>query len=679
MKKYKYTNRLIDETSPYLYSHAHQPINWYSWCDEALEKARNENKLLFISIGYSACHWCHVMASECFENETIAQILNEHYISIKIDKEERPDLDQIYLNAVQMMTDNAGWPLNCFALSDGTPVFGGTYFTSTQFVDIIQSLQDTYLNQFDKVKEVADDLRDALKNIDVITERVFVQKFLENDIRLIIEPWKRKFDNINGGTQNPPKFPLPNGKEFLMWTAYYFEDEEIKQHLSITLNKMANGAIYDQIAGGFFRYTIDAEWKIPHFEKMLYDNVQLVSLYAQAYRFFKNQYYKKIAEDTLAFMLREMHSPDGAFYCSIDSDSNGSEGKYYMWSMNDFNNVLQDDAKLAADYFGINQEQDKVLEYSTIYVAINEADLAVKYGLTLECVKQKIEDSKQKLLEARIKRQTPLIDKKIIASWNGMALTSLLNAYIAFNNEEYLLLAKQTAQYIKSQLIHDKQYIYRSITSKYPIKGFLDDYAFVSKAFILLSQITGDKQYIEDAKTLTDTVIGHFYDKNSGMFYFTSNEEEFVLGRKMDFIDRAVPSSCSEIAQNLILLAFIYNNVQYYNCAQQMLSNIKSQMPGAGPFISNWGKLLFYYIYDPILVKMPDNIDTTKIKSLWESYLPNIVICPNINLDSNDTFTSTFSNYNLEQEGDELLEDRVEVLKEMALKGKRKDRCVVNK
>jgi uncharacterized protein YyaL (SSP411 family) len=672
MENFKHTNRLIEETSPYLSSHTHQPVDWYTWSDEALDRAKKENKLLFISVGYSACHWCHVMSTECFENETIASILNKYYISILIDKEERPDLGQVYLNAVQLMTDNAGWPLNCFALPDGTPVFGGTYFTSSQFIDITQSLQDTYSNQYEKVKEVADDLREALRGIDVITEKEPSQKFSENDLKLIIEPWKRKFDNVNGGTQNPPKFPLPNGKEFLMWAAYYFDDEEIKNHLIVTLDKMAEGAIYDQVGGGFFRYAIDSEWKIPHFEKMLYDNVQLVSLYANGYRFSKNLKYKQIAEETITFILREMYSPDGVFYCSIDSDSDEGEGRYYMWTVQELKETLGEDFNFAADYYGIIKEVNH-LDFTILYVAVDETALATKYKLTLEEAVLKIKTIKQKLIDARAKRQLPVVDKKLIASWNAMAITGLLNAYVAFDNEQYLILAKKTAKYIKNTLIYNDDHIYRCIISKEPVKGFLDDYAFLIKAFILLFQLTTDEEYIKDAKKLTDFVIEHFYDEQSGMFFFTSDEEESSLGRKMDFIDRAIPSADSELAQDLMLLAHIYNNVQYYNYARQMLVNIKSQMPGAGPFISNWAQLLFYYVYDPVIVKLSPKT-TNAIKLVWEQFLPNIIIFPVVSGNQNPSFSSMFTQFFIDEDHELRLED-IERLRKVALNNKRKE-CI---
>lgn len=625
--EHKYTNKLINESSPYLLQHAHNPVNWYPWGEEALKKAKEEDKLILISIGYAACHWCHVMEHESFENEKVAELMNEYFVCIKVDREERPDIDQIYMSAVQLMTGSGGWPLNCFALPDGRPIYGGTYFRRERWKQILKSLSYTYINERQKVLKVAEELTKGIAQTDIVNLKEKPSDFLKSDLTNIFEPWKKKFDSKEGGNNRTPKFPLPNSYEFLLQYYYYTKDKDALEHVLLTLNKMAAGGIYDQIGGGFARYSMDAYWKVPHFEKMLYDNGQLVSLYSKAYQLTKNKEYKRIVYQTLEFIERELTSPEDGFYSSLDADSEGEEGKFYVWKKKEIEQVLGKDAALFCDFYNVNALGNWEHKQNILLRSENTEKLTKKHKLSENELVKKIDKLNKKLLQERSIRVRPGLDDKILTSWNALMLDGYVDAYRIFNEPAFLEKAKQNADFLLKYMIKNDYRLDRNFKNgKSSINAFLDDYSFSISAFINLYQATFDEKYLETAKKLLEYTVEHFFDKESGMFYYTSDIDNALIFRKMEINDNVIPSSNSEMARNLFYLGQIYYNEDYVEKSRQMLYNVKKQIPRSGTYYSNWAALLIHFIYPPNEVAIMGK-NALKIRTeLDENFLPSLII-----------------------------------------------------
>ena len=491
----KYTNELIKESSPYLLQHAHNPVNWYPWGEKALEKAVRENKPIIVSIGYAACHWCHVMEHESFEDEEIATYMNDHFICIKVDREERPDIDQVYMNAVQLITGQGGWPLNCITLPDGRPVYGGTYFNKKQWLHLLKQL-DAFINQeAEKANEQAITLTKGINSTEYIQLNNNKTQHSISDLEDIFNHWQPNIDFINGGSKGAPKFPLPIGIQFLLDYHCLTKSEEALKAFTTTLDKMANGGIYDHIGGGFARYSTDAIWKVPHFEKMLYDNAQLVSLYANAYQFTKNEHYKTIIIETLEFIEREMTSNEGGFYASLDADSEGVEGKFYVWDKVELDQLLGLDAILIQEYYNVtsagNWEGANIL-----YTTTNDPEFAANHNISTQTLHAKLMHAKKKLLQIRDKRIRPALDDKILTSWNALMLKGYVNAYNVLGDEKYLATALKNADFIINNCMDQDGKLNRNFKNgQSTINGFLDDYAFTIGAFIDLYQSTFDKKW----------------------------------------------------------------------------------------------------------------------------------------------------------------------------------------
>ncbi|MFN4235282.1 MAG: thioredoxin domain-containing protein [Bacteroidia bacterium] len=585
---HKYTNRLIHETSPYLLQHAHNPVDWYPWGEEAFLKAKSENKLVLVSIGYSSCHWCHVMERECFENEDLAAIMNENFVCIKVDREERPDIDRIYMDAVQLMTGSGGWPLNCFTLPDGRPIYGGTYFPPKNWAAVLMQLSNLYRQDPAKVNQYADELTQGVKAMETVVVSNVPPEIDYALIEKAVSKWKLRFDNEEGGPNKAPKFPLPNNYLFLLQYAHITKDNELQKHVDLTLRKMALGGIYDQIGGGFTRYSTDMLWKVPHFEKMLYDNGQLLSLYAVAYQQSKNELYKETAYSIAEFIQREMTSPRGAFYSAIDADSEGEEGKYYIWKLDELKAVLNEDFELAKDYFNFNEEG--YWEHGN-YIPLRkytDDEFSEKYDIDVQTLKEKVLKIKSKLLSERQKRIYPLLDDKILASWNALMIKGLVDAYKVFNNKQFLTLAEKACDFICTNLM-EKDVLYHSWKeNKKGAQGFLEDYAFMCDALISLFEVSSDVSYLNRAIAFTKYIIEHFYDKQSGMFYFTADNAEQLIARKMETTDNVTPASNSVMAHVLYRLYRITDNVDFYEKVLKMLKAMQEFMPGYGSAYSNW-------------------------------------------------------------------------------------------
>ena len=623
---YAHTNNLINETSPYLIQHAHNPVNWYAWGDEALAKAKAENKLLLISVGYSACHWCHVMEHESFEDEEVAKIMNDNFICIKVDREERPDIDQIYMNAVQLMTGRGGWPLNCFALPTGEPFYGGTYFRKDQWVQLLNNVANEYKVAPEKVNEYAQKLTEGIKSSEMLPMVKDQTPFSMDALTSGVAKIKKQFDYIEGGGNSAPKFPMPNNYEFLLQYYYHTKDKEILDIVELTLDKMAFGGIYDQIGGGFARYSTDKYWKAPHFEKMLYDNGQLVSLYSQAYQLTKKPLYKHVVYQTLAYTAREMTAKNGAFYSSLDADSEGEEGKFYVWSKEELQTILKDDFDFAKEYYTINATG----KWEGHYILLRKKDnakIAKQFNISEEEVVTKIDNINATLLKERAIRIRPGLDDKTLTSWNALMLKGYVDAYTVFGEERFLKVAIKNANFIvETQIRKDGGLNHNYKNGVSNLDGYLEDYSFTTEAFIALYQATFDEKWLTEAKQLTDYAIEHFYDPNTGFFFFTSNNAKGLVARKMELTDNVIPASNSSMAKTLFLLGELYYDKNYTDKSKQMLKNIEAQIPQYISGYSNWGILMLNNVKPFYEVAISGKKAHQRRMKLNANYIPNKLI-----------------------------------------------------
>lgn len=589
-------NRLSLESSPYLLQHANNPVDWFPWGTEALEKAKAENKLILISIGYSACHWCHVMERESFENKEIAALMNAHFVCIKVDREERTDIDQIYMHAVQMMIGQGGWPLNCFALPDGRPVYGGTYFQPKQWQNMLLALATAYKETPSKFIEYANDLTSGLQ------DTVFSVKQNEDDtinetLEKAIENIKTRLDNEWGGFKGAPKFPLPSAMEFILETAYFKQDKYLKEFIDLSLIKMANSGLYDQLGGGFARYSVDDQWKVPHFEKMLYDNAQLISLYAKAYQLDKQKAYKNITEESLAYISREMTNVNSGFYSAIDADSEGVEGKFYVWTQAEVESILGVEAKLFLHYFQLSKEGNWENGINILYPIENTKEILEQFSLTESELNTQIEKLKGILFKVREKREYPSLDYKSITAWNALMLNAYVDAFKAIGKKEYLDTAIKTAVFIQKLIDKDGRIKRIFKLDKIKIDGFLDDYAFSIQAFLALYQITFEKEYLDLATKLNVFVTDHFWDNDTNLFFYTSDEAQNLIARKKELTDNVIPASNSVMAHNLHSLGILFSNESFSEKAKKMLLQVESQIPNGNQYYGNWARLLFRFLY----------------------------------------------------------------------------------
>ena len=624
---YPFTNHLINETSPYLLQHAHNPVNWYPWGEEALTKAKKENKLLLISIGYAACHWCHVMEHESFEDEEVAKYMNDHFVAIKIDREEHPDIDQVYMNAVQLLTGSGGWPLNVVALPDGRPIYGGTYFPKDKWIDMLTQVSDFVKNNPEKAELQAKTLTEGIKGSEIVIAQKGKVDYDISNLNTIFSKWKSTIDFTKGGNKNAPKFPLPVGYQFLLFHNYLTKDKDALKAVDVTLNKMADGGIYDQIGGGFARYSTDEDWKVPHFEKMIYDNSQLVSLYSSAFQATKNPKYKTIVDETLGFVARELTNENGAFYSSLDADSEGEEGKFYVWKKSELDLLLGKDAAIIEDYYSVTKNGNWENGNNILFITENLKKVADKYKISEKDLLEKIELSKKILLKERSKRIRPKTDDKIITAWNGLMLKGYVDAYRVFNEPKYLNAALKNANFIlkntqKSDYRLDRNYK----NGKSSINGFLDDYAFTIDAFIDLYQATFDEKWLLEAQHLQEYAIAHFYDDKSKMFFYTSDTDPKLIARKMEISDNVIPSSNSQMAKNLFVLGQYFYNDNYISMSKQMLNNVKQDALKGGAYYANWDILMAWFISEPYEVAIVGN-DALKKRIEFDSYyLPNVFL-----------------------------------------------------
>ena len=627
----KMSNNLINETSPYLLQHAYNPVDWNPWNKQNLEKAKKENKLVVISIGYSSCHWCHVMEKESFEDSLVASIMNEKYISVKVDREERPDVDQVYMNAVQLMTGSGGWPLNVITLPDGRPIWGGTYFSKDQWISALTQISDLYNKEPERFINYATTLEKGIKSLDIITTNDN-QELASIDLDKHIGSLVNKIDKKNGGFSGAPKFMMPNNIHFLLRSAYQNNDKETLKLVNLTLEKMAYGGVYDQIGGGFSRYSTDEKWHIPHFEKMLYDNAQLISLYSDAYLITNDELYKNVVYETINFVLKELTNSNGGFYSSIDADSKSLDGKenegaYYVWKEDELKKLLKDEFIVFSDYYNINKygywEDDN-------YVLIknkSDAAFAKAHNLSKEQVSKKIDAWKKILIKARDKRSTPNIDDKILTSWNGLMINAFIDAYRVFKDKDFLDVASSSAEFIIKNMKKTDGGLYHSHKDgKSKINGYLEDYAASIQAFLNLYENTLDEKWLNTSNDLMKYTYKNFFNAETNMFYFTSKLDDKLISRTVEFRDNVIPSSNSIMANNLFKLSHYFDNKKYLNSSQQMVNNIKDQIELYPSGFSNWMNLILNINKNFYEIAVVGNKAIEKIKELNENYLPNKII-----------------------------------------------------
>ncbi|NHM06780.1 thioredoxin domain-containing protein [Flavobacterium sp. CYK-4] len=584
-------NELSKETSPYLLQHANNPVHWKAWNETTLTQAKTSNKLIIVSIGYSACHWCHVMEHESFEDDEVAQTMNANFTSIKVDREERPDVDAVYMKAVQIMTGQGGWPLNMITLPDGRPIWGGTYFRKNQWINALEQLQEMYQSQPEKMLDYAEKLQTGLNQLSIIPE---TQNENTTDyFSPLIEKWKKSFDHEFGGMARAPKFMMPNNYAFLMRYGHQNNDQDLLDFVDLTLTKMAYGGLFDTIDGGFSRYSVDMKWHVPHFEKMLYDNGQLVSLYADAYKRTKNPLYKEVIEKTLAFVSREWLTAEGAFYSALDADSLNPSGKleegaFYVWTEEELQQILQEDFDLFRIVFNINPFGHWEHDHYVLIQSQSLETIAKQNNLAIVDIQSRKKAWEKQLFEIRENRPKPRLDDKCLTSWNALMLKGFVDAYKALQYPDYLKTALANANFIVNKLWSADGHLWRNYKNdQASINAFLEDYAIVIEAFSALYEVTFDEQWLQNAKQLTDYSLEHFYEEKLGLFRFKSALDEPLFASHFETEDNVIAASNSIMAKNLYRLSVYFHHAYYEKISRSMTKKILPTIDYPSGF-SNW-------------------------------------------------------------------------------------------
>lgn len=642
----KYTNRLINETSPYLLQHAHNPVDWYAWGDEAFEKARAEDKPVLVSIGYSACHWCHVMEHESFENESTASIMNEHFVCIKVDMEERPDVDQIYMTFVQLTTGRGGWPMNVFLTPEKLPFFGGTYFPPDRrfnmpsWPQILESVAEAWREKRDDLMHSAVDILGEMRRIsigefkpDSLSEELLDTAFASFD---------RTFDSANGGFGGAPKFPPAMGLEFLLRYWKRTGNERALEIVRRTAEKMADGGIYDQIGGGFHRYSVDAVWLVPHFEKMLYDNAQLARLYLHLYQITltdgrvsarDSEFFKRIATEILEYVRREMLDPLGGFYSTQDADSEGIEGKFFVWTAGEITEILGEKDAQAFNFFYDVSEEGNFEERNILNVRYSLADAAAALRIDENSLSRILDEGRKRLFTERAKRIKPFRDEKVLTAWNGLMLVAFAEAAVIFDNEEYLETAKKNADFLLENLMeagdgerNSERLLRTWKDGEGKLSAYIEDYANFADGLIELFQVSGEIRYLREAKRLADVMITEFWDEENGGFFFTARDHEELIVRNKDYNDNATPSGNSVAADVLLRLAKLTGDEKYERYAVTVLRLAASQ---ARRYPQGFGRLLSaieYHLGGSKEIVLLGDADGALTKAVWSDYIPGKVV-----------------------------------------------------
>jgi uncharacterized protein YyaL (SSP411 family) len=630
----QHTNRLIHETSPYLLQHAHNPVEWFPWGPEAFDKARAENKPLLLSIGYSACHWCHVMEHESFENDSIAAIMNEHFVSIKVDREERPDLDHIYQNVVQMLSGQGGWPLTMFLTPEQEPFYGGTYFPPEDrygrpgFPRILDAVADAYHRRPGEVTKSIQQIREGLKKLSSLeaSPGELSPDILTNAARALAN----NFDMVHGGFGTQPKFPNPSNLEYLLRYWHVSGNENFLNMAKLATRKMASGGIYDQLGGGFHRYSVDDRWLVPHFEKMLYDNAQLLPLYLNMYQITHDEFYARVARETLAYIKREMLDPEGGFYATQDADSEGEEGKFFVWTKAEVDALLGEASRLFCRYYDITGAGNWEHGNNILHLTVSLDQTAKMFNKPLHEVTASIESSRAILFAAREQREKPFRDEKILTSWNGLMLSGMVQAYNVLGDAEALQAVRDTITFLQRYMLRDGRLLSVSKDGQAKLNGYLDDYAFISAALLDAFEATFTPAYFELAQQLINTLIEEFWDEEKWGFFFTGKSHETLLERTKSVYDQAIPSGTAVATRTLLRLYHYTGKADYLQRAEQVLYLVRQHMEqqpfGVGSLLTT----LDFYVRKPqeiVLIGTPEAEDTQALlQALHQQYIPNKVL-----------------------------------------------------
>ena len=627
-------NRLANETSPYLLQHAENPVDWYPWGDEAFESARRRDVPILLSVGYSSCHWCHVMERESFENDDIANMMNRMFVNIKVDREERPDVDSVYMTAIQAMTGHGGWPMTVFLTTNGEPFYGGTYFPPEDrgglpsFVRVLETISDAYHSRRSDVLQSGKQLVARLRQ--AYTADPGLEPLTESIMSAAFESALTQFDDRSGGFGLQPKFPQPTTLEFLLRFHARSGVPLALEMVEFTLDKMAGGGIHDQIGGGFHRYSTDAFWLVPHFEKMLYDNALLTRLYTHAYQVTANEQYRRTAERVIDYVIREMTSPDGGFYSAQDADSEGVEGKFFVWRPEQLTDVLGPaDAAIVADYYGVTGEGN-FEGMSILNVPSAPADVAARHSLTPNELENLIDSANERLLEARSLRVPPMTDTKIITSWNGLMLAAIAEASAVFERDDYLRVARTNAAYLLDRMVDSGRLRRTDSSSENGARGFLDDYAALIDGLLVLHSADGDSRWIIEAEHLARRAIDLFWDSFRGQFYDTGTDQESLIVRPRDVTDNALPSGHSMMADVLSRLSIVTGSADFRTLAGQSLRGVRGIMEQFPTGAGHWLCALDSYLSDfKEAVIVTDDVSGSPLpmlRRLASTYQPSAII-----------------------------------------------------
>lgn len=631
---HKFSNRLAGETSPYLLQHAHNPVNWYPWGEEAWNKAVTENKPVLVSIGYSACHWCHVMERESFEDEETAALMNAHFVNIKIDREERPDLDHIYMDAVQAMEGSGGWPLNVFLTPDKKPFYGGTYFppraafNRASWKEVLTGVARAFAERRNEIEQQASNLVAHITNAnDFGTRHVSDQgpgtsaPFQQSNATVMLENILKAADKVEGGFSRAPKFPQTFTIQFLLHHHYYTGSHAALAQANLTLDKMIRGGIYDQLGGGFARYSTDAKWLAPHFEKMLYDNALLVGVLAEAFQLSREQRYAEVIRETLGFVERELQSGEGGFYSALDADSEGVEGKFYVWTQEEIEDVLGEDAPLFCRYYGVTPEGNWE-QVNILHVPIPPADFAEQSGMSCEVLEEKMLESRLKLFERRGRRQRPQLDDKIILGWNALMIIAYCKAYAATGEMHFKKVAVDALNFVLSRFAGPGGSYFHTYKEMAKHPAFLDDYAYLVLALIHAQEITADAAYLVKAKEVTAHLLENFSDDSDNFFFFTGRHQQDVIVRKKEVYDGAVPSGNGIMAINLYYLGIIFDNLEWRERSLRLAVSLQDTVKLYPTSFGIWATLIQAVTFGvPEIALVGENFDGLH-REVLNTYIP---------------------------------------------------------